>query len=40
MYLRYVDDVFAVFDNDDKCKSFLNVYLGKVYQYSKIINKN
>jgi len=25
IYLRYVDDVFAVFDKDDKCKSFLNV---------------
>jgi len=24
MYLHYVDDIFAVFDNDDKCKSFSN----------------
>ena len=25
MYLRYVDDVFAVFDDDKKCDSFLNI---------------
>jgi len=25
MYLRYVDNVFAIIDNDDKCKSFMNV---------------
>ena len=25
MYLRYVDDVFAVFDDHKKCDSFLNI---------------
>ena len=25
MYFRYVDDVFAVFDDDRKCDSFLNI---------------
>ena len=25
MYLRYVDDVSAVFDDDKKCNSFLNI---------------
>ena len=25
MYLRYVDNVFAVFDDDKKCDSFLNI---------------
>ena len=25
MYLRYVDDVFAVFDDEKKCDSFLNI---------------
>ena len=25
MYLHYVDDVFAVFDDDKKCDSFLNI---------------
>ena len=25
MYLRYVDDVFAVFDDDKKCDSFFNI---------------
>ena len=25
MYLCYVDDVFAVFDDDKKCDSFLNI---------------
>ena len=25
MYLRYVDNVFAVFDNEKKCNSFLDI---------------
>ena len=25
MYFRYVDDVFAVFDDNKKCDSFLNI---------------
>ena len=40
MYVRYMDDIFAVFDDDNACLSFLDVLSNQLKNVSYTIAKS